>query len=76
VKVKIPSPFQPVPPAAQVEGFRPLVAFEGLTLTPYVDQSKCRGHVAGPHRCGGRLAYSMRATAMVDPARQPSVAAA
>jgi hypothetical protein len=76
VKVKIPAPYQPVPPAPQVAGFRPLVAFEGLTLTPYVDQLKCRGVQLGPHKCGGRLAYSMRATAMVDPADLPSASAA
>jgi hypothetical protein len=75
VKVKIPAPYQPVPPSPQVPGFRPLVAFEGLTLTPYVDQQKCRGLSKGPHKCGGRLAYSLRATAMVDPATVPSTPA-
>jgi hypothetical protein len=75
VKVKIPAKYQPVPPSPQVPGFRPLVAFEGLTLTPYVDQQKCRGLSKGPHKCGGRLAYSLRATAMVDPATVPSTPA-
>ena len=67
VKVKIASAYQPVPPAPQVAGYRPLVAFEGLTLTPYVDQAKCKSHGVGPHKCGARLAYSLRATSMVDP---------
>ena len=75
VKVKIASAYQPVPPAPQVAGFRPLVAFEGLTLTPYVDQSRCRGTGRNGHKCGGRLAYSLRATAMVAPSSMPSTAA-
>lgn len=66
VKVKIVAPHQPVPPVAQVAGYRPLVAFEGLTLTPYVDQGKCKAK--NPHKCGARQAFSLRATAMVDPA--------
>ena len=73
VKVKIAAAHQPVPPAAQVHGFRPLVAFEGLTLTPYVDQSRCR---PGSHKCGGRQAYSIRAAAMVAPANLPSTSSA
>ena len=60
------APHQPVPPVAQVAGYRPLVAFEGLTLTPYVDQGKCKAQ--SPHKCGARQAFSLRATAMVDPA--------
>ena len=66
VKVKIVAAHQPVPPVAQVAGYRPLVAFEGLTLTPYVDQGKCKAK--NPHKCGARQAFSLRATAMVDPA--------
>lgn len=65
VKVKIVASHMPVPPGAQVEGYRPLVAFEGLTLTPYVDQNKCKAK--NPHKCGARQAFSLRATAMVDP---------
>jgi hypothetical protein len=66
VKVKIVAPHQPVPPPSQMPGYRPLVAFEGLTLTPYVDQGKCKAK--SPHKCGARQAFSIRATAMVDPA--------
>ncbi len=79
VKVKIVARHQPVPPPAQVSGFRPLVAFDGLTLTPYVDSAKCKPPMAGKqHRCSARQAYSLRASAMVDPATTtlPQAAAA
>lgn len=76
VKVKIAAPHQPVPPASQVAGYRPLVAFEGLTLTPYTDQTKCKAPAGGAHKCGARQAYSMRATAMVDPSELRSATAA
>ena len=34
-----------------------------LTLTPYADTNKCTGPRDGrAHRCGARLAYSLRAT--------------
>jgi hypothetical protein len=63
VKVRIMSAQRPVPPPAQVAGFGPVVEFEGLTLTPYADTNKCTGARDGrPHRCGARLAYSLRAT--------------
>jgi hypothetical protein len=64
VKVKIAAPNQPVPPKSKVAGYPPAVVFEGVTLTPYVDSSRCSGN--GP-RCRGRLAFSIRATAMLDP---------
>jgi hypothetical protein len=55
VMVKISTPVQPVPPEA-VAGlpFRP-VEFEGLTLTPYLDDKR------------NRVAYSLRARAMRSP---------
>lgn len=55
VTVKISSAVQPVPPEA-VAGlpFRP-VEFEGLTVSPYVDDKR------------GRVAYSLRARAMHAP---------
>jgi hypothetical protein len=63
VKVRIMSAQRPVPPAAQVPGFGPVVEFVELTLTPYADTNKCTGPRDGrPHRCGARLAYSLRAT--------------
>ncbi|MFC4061182.1 plasmid replication, integration and excision activator [Planomonospora corallina] len=49
--VKIIAPVQPVPPTGQP--FE-LVEFEGLTVTPYVNDR-------------GRMAYSLRATAIVKP---------
>ena len=59
VTVKIAAPHQPVPPEAMAGmPFRP-VEFDGLTVTPYVDDKR------------GRVAYSYRATGM----RAPSPAA-
>ncbi|MGH3903259.1 MAG: plasmid replication, integration and excision activator, partial [Pseudonocardiaceae bacterium] len=57
VVVKISAPHQPVPPEA-VGGlpFRP-VEFEGLTVTPYVDDKR------------NRVAYSLRARAMHAPTK-------
>src|ERR671939_466955 len=34
------------------------VEFTGLTVTPYVDSSRCKGQ----GRCGARVAFSLRAT--------------
>ena len=66
VKVKISAPHQPVPPAAMVPGYPPTVAFTDLTVTPYVVVTGCKGE-RKPHKCRSRLAWSIRATAMVDP---------
>lgn len=62
VVVKISAPVQPVPPEA-VAGlpFRP-VEFDGLTVTPYVDDKR------------NRVAYSLRARAMHGPAAGSKVA--
>lgn len=75
VSVKIAAPVQPVPPEALAGlPFRPVV-FEGLTMTPYVDQRGSRP----------RIAYSLRARSMSAPAasgdgkpgaRRPDAAAA
>jgi hypothetical protein len=57
VTVKISAPHQPVPPEAMAGlPFRP-VEFEGLTVTPYVNESGNRA----------RLAFSIRATGMRAP---------
>lgn len=59
VTIKISAEHQPVPPeAVTVAGheFRP-VEFDGLTVTPYVDDRR------------NRVAYSVRATAMRAPAK-------
>ena len=56
VTVKFATPPSPVPPEAMaVMPFRP-VEFDGLTVTPYVDDKR------------GRVAYSYRATGMRAPA--------
>ncbi|MFP5069105.1 plasmid replication, integration and excision activator [Pseudonocardia nantongensis] len=60
VTVKIAATHQPVPPeAAAGLPFRP-VEFDGLTVTPYVQESGSRP----------RVAYSFRATAMRAPGNQ------
>jgi hypothetical protein len=64
VKVKITAPVQPVPPERQHPNVPPLVVFEGLTLTPYVDTARCNGSSA---RCRARQAYSIRASKMRAP---------
>jgi hypothetical protein len=61
VKIKVIAPVQPVIPPAQYPGMRPLVEFEGMTLTPYVDSRRCKA----PVKCGARLAYSIRATGLI-----------
>ncbi len=70
VVVKIMDTHKPVPP--ETTGgtpFRP-VEFEGLTVTPYLDDKACRGPKGGErHRCRARVAYSLRATGMQAPAK-------
>ncbi|GAA3218992.1 hypothetical protein GCM10017691_02110 [Pseudonocardia petroleophila] len=59
VTVKISAPVQPVPPGELAAGlpFRP-VEFDGLTVTPYLNENGGRP----------RVAYSFRATGMRSPA--------
>ena len=45
-----------------------LVEFEGLLVTPYVDNGRCQGK----GRCGARMAFSLRATG-IKAARLPAV---
>jgi len=45
-----------------------LVEFEGLQVTPYVDNGRCQGK----GRCGARMAFSLRATGL-KAARPPAV---
>ena len=69
LKIKVASPVQPVPPTSAVPGYPPAVEFTDVTLTAYVDSQRCKGAVkTGPHRCGARLGWSIRAGAMVGPA--------
>ena len=55
VVVKILADRKPVPPTSTP--FE-LVEFEGLLVTPYVDNGRCQGK----GRCGARMAFSLRAT--------------
>jgi hypothetical protein len=79
MRVRIAAEVAPVPPEPTVPGLPPLVAFEGLTLSPYVDAQRC-GPGNREVRCRGRLAYSLRATRMVPfhpqavPAAKPKAA--
>lgn len=70
VVVKIMDTVRPVPP--ETTGgtpFRP-VEFEGLTVTPYLDDKACRGPKgAERHRCRARVTYSLRATGMHAPGK-------
>jgi len=62
VVVKIAADRAPVPPTrTPFEA----VEFEGLTVTPYVDTSRC----VGQGRCGARMAFSLRATGLKAAAR-------
>jgi hypothetical protein len=63
-RVKVVAAQQPVPPTSLVPGYPPMVEFDGVTLTPYVDSQKCKGAAA---KCRARQAWSIRATAMTAP---------
>ncbi len=63
VKVKVVSAVQPVMPASAMPGYPPAVEFTGITLTPWVDDSRCKGS----GRCRARQAWSIRATGMTEP---------
>lgn len=58
VVVKVAADRPPTPPTRQA--FEP-VEFEGLTVTPYTDTSRCTPDRA---RCGARIAFSLRATGL------------
>jgi hypothetical protein len=64
VKVRIVAPAQPAPPKREDPRVPPQVVFEGLTVTPHVDSSRCNG---SSNRCRGRLAYAYEAVAMRAP---------
>jgi hypothetical protein len=73
VTVKVTAPHQPVPPPAPFPGMPPLVSFEGMTVTPYLSNDKCKAPKPGEqHRCRAQVAYSVYATAMVDPLESAS----
>jgi hypothetical protein len=64
--VKIVADRMPVSPVG--EQWLP-VEFPGLTVTPYVDASRCKGNGS---RCGARVAFSLRATGIKAAARPAS----
>lgn len=66
VKVKVASPVQPVLPAPAAGSPFTAVEFEGLMVTPYVDTGRCQGN---GKKCGGRQAYSLKATGVRAPSR-------
>jgi hypothetical protein len=74
VKVKIAADQAPVPPASAMPGYPPAVAFTDVTVTPYNDSTPCKGDKR-PHKCKARLAWSIRAGALVDPAFSTRTAA-
>jgi hypothetical protein len=79
LKIKVVSPVQPVPPAAQIPGYPPQVGFVGVTISPYPDSSRCKAPENGKaHKCKARQAWSIRAEAMTEPqsAAKPNRAAA
>src|SRR3954452_21299548 len=47
LKVKVVSPVQPVPPAATVPGYPPMVEFTGVTVAPWADTQKCKAPEPG-----------------------------
>jgi hypothetical protein len=65
VKVKVAAEHQPTLPSAAAGQPFTAVEFTGLTVTPYVDSSRCQGH----GRCGGRQAYSLKAAGVRAPSR-------
>ena len=65
VKVKVAAQVQPVLPSPPPGSPFTPVEFEGMTVTPYVDTSRCQGK----GRCGGRQAYSLKATGVRAPSR-------
>ena len=73
VKVKIAAQVQPVlPPPAPGSPFT-AVEFDGLTVIPYPDGSRCQG---GKNKCAARQAYSLKATGVRAPSRGIGRAAA
>jgi len=75
LKVKIAANDAPQPPETVVPGYPPMVAFTDLTVTPYTDINPCKGDKQ-PHKCKARLAWSLRAGAMVAPDRFAAATAA
>ena len=67
VKVKIAAQVQPVLPSPAPGSPFTAVEFDGLTVTPYPDGSRCQG--GGKNKCAARQAYSLKATGVRAPSR-------
>ena len=67
VKVKIAAQVQPVLPAAAPGSPFTAVEFDGLTVMPYPDSSRCQG--GGKSKCAARQAYSLKAGGVRAPSR-------
>jgi hypothetical protein len=65
VKVKLAAQVQPVLPPPVAGSPFTAVEFDGLTVTPYVDASRCQGK----GKCAARQAYSLKATGVRAPSR-------
>ena len=65
VKVKVAAQYQPVPPDAPPGSPFTPAEFEGLTVTPYADASRCQGK----GKCAARQGYSLKATGVRAPSR-------
>jgi hypothetical protein len=63
MKVRVVSDPEPVVPEPLMAGFPPLVAFVGLTMSPWTDRSRCRPEPGAV--CRARLEYSLFATGVV-----------
>jgi hypothetical protein len=68
VKVKVAAQVLPVLPSPAPGSPFTAVEFEGLTVTPYVDASRCKGG-KDKDKCGARLTYSLKATGVRAPSR-------
>jgi hypothetical protein len=69
VKVKVAAQYQPPLPSAPAGSPFVPVEFEGMTATPWVDDSRCKGKGNDKGKCGARLAYSLKATGVRAPSR-------
>ena len=67
VKVKVAAEYRPtLPPPAPGSPFT-AIEFEGMTVMPYPDSSRCQG--GGKNKCAARQAYSLKATGVRAPSR-------
>ena len=71
-RVKVASVFQPVPPPGLpgASGIRPVV-LEGLELNAWVNRDRCKVEDNKPHRCRGRISWSLFATGIAAPGGVP-----